>query len=165
MGERRGNGGRTTTATNGSWYFWLLSWVLTSIPDNQHPYPGWEWYQPIAFSNRPTYESSMKIQCQVEWRTTNPFALVFILHHVFVRLTSSINTSLCSLYGESKRVYDHQGVSYDFPLHETHDLVWYTRTRMDDLDIPLISQHTRRHLRPKFTILISATADILHDLK
>ena len=25
----------------------------TSIPDSQHPYPGWEWYHPTTFSNRP----------------------------------------------------------------------------------------------------------------
>ncbi|SRR5216684_2040155 len=30
----------TTTATNGSWNFWLLICVLTSIPESQQPYPG-----------------------------------------------------------------------------------------------------------------------------
>jgi hypothetical protein len=45
---------RTTTATNGSVNFWLFICVLTSMPDSQQPYPGCEWYQPIAFSNRPT---------------------------------------------------------------------------------------------------------------
>lgn len=44
----------TTTATNGSWCFWFNLCVLTSIPDSQHPYPGWEWYHPITFSSRPT---------------------------------------------------------------------------------------------------------------
>jgi hypothetical protein len=46
------------------------------------------------------------------------------------------------LHRESKRVHDHQRVSDDLPLHETHDFVWYTRTRMDDLENPLISQYT-----------------------
>ena len=32
-----GMGQRTTTATNGSWYFWLVIWVFTSIPESQHP--------------------------------------------------------------------------------------------------------------------------------
>ena len=45
---------RTTTATKGSWYCWFVIWVDTSIPESQHPYPGCEWYQPIAFSSRPT---------------------------------------------------------------------------------------------------------------
>lgn len=27
----------TTTATNGSWNCWLSIWVLTSMPDSQHP--------------------------------------------------------------------------------------------------------------------------------
>ena len=45
----------TTIATKGSWNCWLTICVPTSIPDNQHPYPGWLWYHPIAFSKRPTW--------------------------------------------------------------------------------------------------------------
>lgn len=45
----------TTTATKGSVNFWLFICVSTSIPESQHPYPGCEWYHPIAFSSRCTY--------------------------------------------------------------------------------------------------------------
>lgn len=53
----RENSKRTTTAANGSVNFWLFICVLTSMPESQQPYPGCEWYHPIAFSNRPTCNS------------------------------------------------------------------------------------------------------------
>lgn len=41
----------TTIATNGSWNCWLRACVETSIPLNQHPYPGWLWYQPTTWKH------------------------------------------------------------------------------------------------------------------
>lgn len=41
--------GSTTIAIKGSHPFWKSYWVLTSIPDSQHPKLGWEWYHPTIW--------------------------------------------------------------------------------------------------------------------
>jgi len=42
--------GSTTTATALWFRASKLCCVLMSTPDNQHPNPGWEWYQPTTIS-------------------------------------------------------------------------------------------------------------------
>ena len=51
-----------------TWKFWLSICVETSIPESQQPYPGWEWYQPMAFSRRPT------LQGESGWNHVNRYS-------------------------------------------------------------------------------------------
>ncbi len=41
--------------------------------------------------------------------------------------------------GERERIHDDQRIIHDFALHQPHDLIRHTRTRMDDLE-----QHCNR---------------------
>ena len=109
------------------------------MPDSQQPYPGCEWYQPIAFSNRPTcvpgYRSTYQHRAVLSTKRFAYFLrLLDVLDHVLVRLVRRIDARLRALNGKGERVHDYDGVSNNLPLHEPHDFPWYTRACVDDLN-------------------------------
>lgn len=94
---------------------------------------------------------------------THLLAIFQILDHILVSFTRRIYTCFCALYWKRERIHDHNRIAHDFALHETHNLVWDTRTRVDylsNMDHDAITGNTVVR-----TILINATAEILHDLK
>ena len=72
---------------------------------------------------------------------TDPFASLNVLDHVLICLILRINPRFCSLYGQGERVNDNKGGTNNLPLHQAHDLVWYTRSCMDNLCIREHGQH------------------------
>ena len=99
------------------------------------------------------------------------FRLLHILDHVLICFVLRVDTRLRALYGERKRIHDHDGMPDDLSLHKPHDFPWYTRARVYDLmkESPVrpINMHVSelKTGQSKCTIFIKATADILHCLK
>lgn len=60
-------------------------------------------------------------------------ALVDVLDHVLVRLARGVDTRLCALDGQCKRVHDDERVAHHLALHQAHDLVRDARARVDHL--------------------------------
>ena len=93
-----------------TWKFWLSICVETSIPESQQPYPGWEWYQPMAFSRRPT------LQRNPGWNLVNRhynsylFCRLNVCGHVLVALRLRVHSSLCALHRKGKRVHHHHDI-------------------------------------------------------
>jgi hypothetical protein len=56
-----------------------------------------------------------------------------VLDHVLVCFVLRVDARLRALYGERKRIHDHDGMPDDLSLHKPHDFPWYTRARMYDL--------------------------------
>lgn len=56
-----------------------------------------------------------------------------VLYHVLVCLRGRVNTGFCALNGQRERIDDDKRVSLNLALHESHDLVGYTRPCMDNL--------------------------------
>lgn len=90
-------------------------------------------------------------------------AALDVLHHVLVGLVGSVDTRFRSLDGQRKGVHNDYRVADDFALHQTHNLVRHARSRMDDLGTRSIGDG--QSVSTRGTILMRATADILHDLK
>ena len=150
-----------------TWKFWLSICVETSIPESQQPYPGWEWYQPMAFSRRPT------LQRKPGWNLVNRhnnsylFCRLNVCGHVLVALRLRIHSSLCALHRKGKRVHHH----HDIGIHLNKLMFDVSPMTIDVLLLQLCCSPTFPNSSPMIsrlppdlaciTIFSSAKAEIL----
>lgn len=106
------------------------------MPDSQHPYPGWLWYQPTMFSNRPTFcsdtkpcylgvdnmASMMSPRCMCAAAAAAHLACFCKVNNILIGFSLCIDSSFCSLYREGKDIHNYEGVIKHFALQHPHDL-------------------------------------------
>jgi hypothetical protein len=61
------------------------------------------------------------------------FTLLYICDHVLVCFVCSVDTGFGALDGQREGIHDHDRVTDDFSLHETHDFMWNAGSRVYDL--------------------------------
>merc|ERR1719329_1660946 len=92
--------GSTTTPTALGFSCSKLCCVLTSVPENQQPMPGWEWYQPTTISGRPVCFSISNI---FVWKTGSTASTLTLLPLCGMEKTSTHRTVKSSMNSPSMR--------------------------------------------------------------